>query len=292
MPVLACPVCGSHQSGDYLLVGIALHNGTTFEIRRCKAHRIGFADKYPRPEQVDAIRPVLDAFYGQLQPESEDPRSIDFLDRVMRVVPAGGVLHDVGCGNGQLMAEATRRGWAVQGNDIVPAVSRDTGMAFFVGRLPELTLTPNSCDAVTSYCVLPHCTDPRGELAAVYRLLKPGGWLVAELPSDGIYRRTAIALYRMSGGRWPSVLAQIYQPGGHQFTFDPQSIQILLQAVGFDEVRADPFFQSPGMSLMRFRERPLWVRMVATVAVRGLALCSRLLNRPNHMIVYAQKPAH
>lgn len=291
MTVLACPICGSREAADYDRVGTAFHKGRRFDILRCKSHGIGFADAIPHVDHVVGIKPSLDDCYGELTTE-RDPRTVDFMDRVTEVAPKLGLLHDVGCGNGQLMAEAARRGWVVQGNDIVPSVRPDAGLAFFVGTLTDLSLAPASCDVVTSYCVLPHCIDPRSELTAEYHLLKPGGWLVAEMPANGLYRRSATALYRATGGRWRTILSQLYQPGGHQFTFDPRTMPMLLGAVGFEHVRVESYFPNPAMSLARFRHRPLRTRLVAGFVVRGLALLSRLANRPNHMIVYARKPDH
>ena len=104
------------------------------------------------------------------------------MDRVEAVAAAhpGAVLHDVGCGNGQLLFEARRRGWRVQGNDVVSnsgvrRLMELSGIRCLIGNLSELELELGSCDVVTSFCVLPHhLADPTPEMRVVQRILKPG----------------------------------------------------------------------------------------------------------------------
>jgi 2-polyprenyl-3-methyl-5-hydroxy-6-metoxy-1,4-benzoquinol methylase len=83
------------------------------------------------------------------------------MNRVEAIVgPANGrILHDVGCGTGSLIFEARRRGWRVQGSDIVPGVKqrhRKNGIRCLIGTLSDLSIPDEFCDVVTSFCVLPH----------------------------------------------------------------------------------------------------------------------------------------
>ena len=66
-------------------------------------------------------------------------------------------------------------------------------------------------DAVTLFDVLEHVNFPARTLAAVRALLKPGGHLFVETPSrEGALHRIGDASYRLSRGRYPTLLNLMY----------------------------------------------------------------------------------
>ena len=210
----------------------------------------------------------LATLYGS--PDIVTLRVTRFLGAVHEVARPPGVLHDHGCGNGQLMSLARSLGWEAQGNDLVAG-------DHYVGPLPELDLATASCNVVTSYCVLPHLVDPLAELAAIRRLLKDGGWLVAEMPSNGTYRRAARLLRR---------LHYVYEPSSHRLGFDERSARLAFERAGFRNIRVQAFQQPASYSLARFQRKPAWFR----AAVRlGVGLLSRI-GPANHIVVYGQAP--
>jgi len=293
-PTLFCPLCGPGDAGRYRLAArIRSRSGQPYRIFRCRAHGVEFADNGHGSAGGGAPKVVLDQLYGPLQ-EEISARYVDFVDRVERTAGERGRLHDVGCGNGQLLLEAQRRGWAVQGNDMLDAVRpalEARGISYFEGELAALALPARSCDIVTSFCVLPHhVADPVPDLRAAAQLLRPGGWFIAELPSDGLYRRLAWALYRLTGGRVQMPLANIYEPLGHVFGYSPASIRLLLEQCGFDRVTVEPYVQPASMSTARFAGRGLAFRTVATLGVGVLAAAARIVRLPNHMLVAARMP--
>ena len=185
-------------------------------------------------------KPPSISIHGALETRRPS-RYVDFMDRIERLLGRPGVLHDVGCGNGQLLVEARRKGWTVQGNDLLPSIGPALAareIPYFVGELSRLNLPSSSLDIVSSFCVLlPHVADPLPDLKTAARILRPGGWLVAELPDDGLYRRVATFLYRSSRGRWETPLAHdSYSPGGHQFGYSRRNVPLLLHLCGFQRV--------------------------------------------------------
>jgi 2-polyprenyl-3-methyl-5-hydroxy-6-metoxy-1,4-benzoquinol methylase len=263
--------------------------GPEATVLRCPRHSVDFLDSSVRPAPA-LIEKHLDRLYGPAGAEVADPPTEGILEVVASVAKPPGVLHDHGCGNGQLLLEAARRGWTPQGNDVVTQPARTLealGLRVHVGTLPELDLPSGSADVVTSRCVLPHVSDPRREVAAIHALLRPRGWLVAQLPSDGLYRRVARTLYRLSGRRWSWVLFQVYSPA-HRFAFDPVSIRRLLEAEGFDQIDVRAYRQDRRLSLRRFGRRPAAVRLVARTTVTVLDLLGGG-RRANHMLVLARR---
>jgi len=291
---VVCPLCATSDPAAYVTVARIRQRGNPagpYVILRCRAHGVEFADPDSGITDGAAGQSALDSLYGALD-ESRQPRYVEFMDRIERLADRPGVLHDVGCGNGQLLAEAQRRGWTVQGNDLLSSIGPGLaarGIPYFVGELARLDLAPSSIDVVSSFCVLPHhLADPLPDLRAVVRLLRPGGWLIAELPDSGLYRRVAEALYRSSGGRWETPLANIYSPGGHLFGYSRRNIPLLLRSCGFDRVIVGPYRQPPTLSTARFSSRSVLFRTVAVAGTTTLAAGARILGMPNHMVVCAQ----
>jgi SAM-dependent methyltransferase len=294
---VVCPMCATSDPTAYLTVATIRRKGNAagpYRILRCLAHGVEFADPDSGITEGAADQSSLDSLYGALD-DSRPSRYVDFMDRIERLLGRPGALHDIGCGNGQLLVEAKRRGWIVQGNDLLsslgPALA-DREIPYFVGELFRLDLPSSSFDIVSSFCVLPHhVADPLPDLRTVVRILRPGGWLIAELPDDGLYRRVAKALYRLSRGRWEAPLANIYTPGGHLFGYSRLNIQLLLQTCGFERVLVESYRQPPTMSTARFSRRGLAFRTIALAGTAALTVAGRMLKMPNHMVVCAQTPS-
>jgi len=222
------------------------------------------------------------------------------MDRVEAVVGKhpDGLLHDVGCGNGRLMSEAHRRGWRVQGNDIVSGSADRTGSCGtrrWIGALSTLDLEPNSCDVVTSFCVLPHhLTQPTPDMRAVERILKPGGWFVLQFPANGLFRRVGKVLYSVY---WPwgasafsrFIFGNLYGPGGHPFAYTHDNLEEYLLTCGFVEVRFAPYYPASRITVARFEMKPLWFRAAAYAAVSLLNVAGQAVGLPNHAVAYARK---
>jgi SAM-dependent methyltransferase len=295
---LSCPICSSHSPSDYSVIGYGSQGPggvEYFAVLRCRKHGVEFADALPAPPAPEAAKSGLDSLYGD--PNESSPRYIEFMDRIEAIVghARGRLIHDVGCGNGHLLFEARRRGWRVQGSDIVPGVKdhvERNGIPCFIGNLSDLAIPSESCDVVTSFCVLPHhLAEPTPDMLTVIRILKVRGWFVCEFPDNGLYRRVGRSLYRVFGDSRPSrsVMANLYGPGGHQFAFTRDNLREYLVACGFRETIFQSYSGAPKYTLHRFRPKPFWYRTAAAVGVYGLRATSDIVGTPNHAVVFARK---
>lgn len=289
-----CPICNRTDPEAYETLAVIRHAPIgPYRVRRCRAHGIEFADAESEVHGA-AHQTSLDSLYGALD-DSRPSRYRDFMDRVEEVATPPGTLHDVGCGNGQLLVEAQYRGWTVQGNDLLESITPGLsarGITYFVGELSRLNLPAATCDVVSSFCVLPHhLTDPLPDLNEVVRILRPSGWLVAELPDNGLYRRLAWAIYRLSRGRLESPLANIYTPGGHVFGYSRRNLKLLLTTCGFERVSFQPYGQPAQLSTARFKDRAKAYRVLAFAATWAISAISQLVGMHNHMVVFAQTSA-
>lgn len=115
----------------------------------------------------------------------------DFLARqrmnhVIRCIPKGAVVCDVGCGyRGVFLLRYSDHFSRAYGFDI--AVDEDLNSDRVTLRAADVNtaipLPDNSVDVVTSLAVLEHLTNRKKHLQEVYRILKPGGQLLLTTPT-------------------------------------------------------------------------------------------------------------
>jgi len=146
---------------------------------------------------------------------------------------AGGMLLDVGCGAGQFLVEAERRGYQVTGLDfnpeaVVTAERRHGIKNLFCGTLEEfIQRHPNRrFDVVTAFEVLEHVEAPRGFLAQVHAALKQSGYFALSVP----YRE-----------RWPRLksIEEWDTPPHHLTKWSRCALTKAMAAVGFEVMRIE-----------------------------------------------------
>ncbi len=124
---------------------------------------------------------------GEFRPLHDlNPARLDYIEA--RAGIAGREVLDVGCGGGLLAEGMARRGARVTGIDLAPealAVARlhalESGIAVDYRREPVESLAdarPASFDLVTCLEMLEHVPDPAVIVAALARLVRPGGHVI------------------------------------------------------------------------------------------------------------------
>jgi SAM-dependent methyltransferase len=181
------------------------------------------------PESYHAYQPPL-GLLGKLQVRARQAILSRALGRPplrSLVQTSPGTLLDVGCGRGDLGVALIRRGWRVVG--IEPsasacAVARARGVEAQPGTLAT-TSFGEAFDAVVMNHSLEHVTDPRADLASVFRLLRPRGVLAISVPNFASWQRDRF------GGTWfPLDLPR------HRTHFTPSSLELALKEAGFEVV--------------------------------------------------------
>jgi SAM-dependent methyltransferase len=96
-------------------------------------------------------------------------------------------VHEIGCSEGFALFFGRREGWRFTGNDLSELRRefgrRCLGVDFPLGLFRDVDPGDLPLDAVVLRHVLEHLPDPLGELALVRSRLRPGGFLVVEVPN-------------------------------------------------------------------------------------------------------------
>jgi len=141
----------------------------------------------------------------------------------------GGLLLDVGCGNGRFLKLASEMGWGVEGIDLDPIAAETAqtrGFSVRCGTIDVLDDASERYDVITLSHVIEHVYDPLGLLRDLYRLLKPGGRLWLETPNlDSLG-------HARFGPAWRDL-----DPPRHLVLFNPESLARLIQLAGFNKTR-------------------------------------------------------
>ena len=152
-------------------------------------------------------------------------------------------LYDVGAGGGEFLAVARDEyGFTVSGNDVMEgavAVARErSGVELDLGDLAQLNHA-DDYDAVTMWCVLAHVRNGEQLMREVHQLLAPGGVLYLQTPHNTVPDRSLLAVKSLTRGR-AARLSDRRLAGHHRILHTSRSITLLLERVGFTEIRVVP----------------------------------------------------
>lgn len=207
--------------------------------RYLRCERCGSEWLSPRPEDA-----ALPAFYPANYHAHNDDHGLvaGLLVRVRgwlrgrkyRVLLEGrdrGALFDVGAGDCRHFEELGRYAhWQFAGVEIqeaVAAAARDSGYDIETGTLETMDLERHlgRYDVVSMNHVLEHVGDPREVVDRCRQLLRPGGFLIGQLPTNSTWET-------VFGGAWAG-----YHYPRHLQVFSRSGLAELLRAGGFSEVR-------------------------------------------------------
>jgi len=148
--------------------------------------------------------------------------------KIKSLVPQASSILDIGCGRGWMLCFLKKYfGFSeVAGTQIsLPAIKfarERLGLKIYDRDLLELQLPGESLDVVTIWHVLEHVPRPADYAREMYRLLKPGGTLLVEVPNLAAWSRPITGKYWLS-----------WDPKYHLTFFDPPALTKLLSDAGF-----------------------------------------------------------
>ena len=243
MKSVACNLCESNTNIPlFQAEDLRFGPDRKFTLVRCSDCNLVFLNPQPPEEEMANYYPP--AYFGtekilsDPEPLRETAYEQNKMDKILKsgVLPDKGKILDVGCGKGEFLANMKEKGWEDYGVEAaaVAAVYAQEKMGVNVlnCRLDEANFTDLYFDVVTFWHALEHLHDPSAVLAAVNRILKPGGHLLIALPN---FRSLQARIMKSD---WYHL-----DIPRHIFHFTPQTITQLLVKTGFRVLSTD--FVSP-----------------------------------------------
>tara|TARA_Y100000588_G_C14032282_1_gene829186 strand:- start:111 stop:938 length:828 start_codon:yes stop_codon:yes gene_type:complete len=138
----------------------------------------------------------------------------------------GSRMLDVGCGDGTFIQEANEVGWDAIGletSSVAVANAKKLGIQVVQGELTDDCFESQSFDVIRIWSVLEHVRDPIATLNKAHNLLRPGGWLVVQVPNA----KSTIA--KLLGERWSGWDVPV-----HLTHFNKKSLELAATSTGFD----------------------------------------------------------
>lgn len=232
---IACPVCGGQA-----FTPLFEKAGEPFV--RCAG--CGLTLINPRPV-YDQVQQVYDASYSTFyvnKMESKRRRAARTVRRITKWVKSGRWL-DVGCSAGFIVEAAHKAGFDAYGIDVeswgVEYARRTLGLPNVrQGFIEQQDWPDGYFDVITAHEVIEHVPDLNAFVAALRRLLAPGGVLEVRTPDVGHWR-VPRPLHH-----WKAVL-----PSEHLYYFDRRTLPRLLAQHGFEIVKIG-FNLKPGLKIV------------------------------------------
>lgn len=217
----------------------------------------------------------------------ETPEGRDVADRadwMLRRLPAGARVLDVGSGPGLFLRLMKKRGVLAEGVELSgPAAqrsARDYALRVHNGTIADLS--PDAYGAITLWDVIEHVQDPAALVREAARRLPAGGWLFLETPDEGALLDRAVLLLARLRFDGP---AKTFYGLHHVVLFRPATMRRLLEENGFRvrEVRGAETHIGRA-----FREKTLR-HHVMRAGLRALFAVATLTGSRNKMLVAAQR---
>jgi ubiquinone/menaquinone biosynthesis C-methylase UbiE len=145
-------------------------------------------------------RAYYDDFAGWYERERHLPyhRMLDDLEvELVERYAAGKQALEVGCGTGLILDRVARFASAAHGIDLsggMLAKAAARGLSVAQGSATELPVATASVDVAYSFKVLAHIPDIAGALREMARVVRPGGWVLAEFYNARSIRRLVKAI--------------------------------------------------------------------------------------------------
>lgn len=220
----SCPLCGPNTPS------VTRYNFDPYRVVACSS--CGLTYLSPRLTEQAILELYKDEAYynsnisGQGYDEYmeiSDNWVKTFTLRLKQIAPykSAGKALDIGCGPGYFLTAAQKMGFDVHGLDpsdyIVSEAQKTWGDRVRLGLIESAGYPPENFDLVVAFDTFEHIYDPKKFLAAVHRVLKPGGVLAITTPDP-----TSL-LSKVSGKNWVS-----FKLPEHVFYWSPETIRKIL----------------------------------------------------------------
>ncbi|MBW1908177.1 MAG: class I SAM-dependent methyltransferase [Deltaproteobacteria bacterium] len=234
---ISCNLCGQRH------FNILEEDQLPFKVLKCINCSLVFV--YPQPEPVELKDHYEEGYYSEWIYTEKKKRLKMWSKRLnsLEKYKNGGMLLDVGCGEGTFLKLAQNSGWKISGTELssyaAKYASNALGTDVFCGDLEDAKYPDHSFDVVTMWHVLEHVKDPKKYLLEVHRILKSNGLMVIAVPNvNDLVMQIA---YRIIKRRKLKLFLKD-EKELHLYHFSTGTIKSYLEKTGFDCLKRSPDF--------------------------------------------------
>lgn len=200
----------------------------------------------------------------------------DIREHLLRALPPGGLVLDVGSGAGEFIFTLQQNGLRVAGvepDEYCAAYAREQlGLPVITDSYHKDLYQPGSFDAITFIQVLEHVEDPVAILEIAHHHLRPGGQVVVDVPS---YNNPRILAYRLT--RLPGLVKTDFI-APHNYYYTRKTLTQIAIRAGFRPVRVLTgryAIKYGGSKALLHAALPLIDRVANRFGVGGITLYAR-----------------
>jgi SAM-dependent methyltransferase len=284
--VLACNICGGTE---HAAVSGKLRNDPV----RCASCGLVFlADPEP-PRQDGSELADLGAIFGPgdqrfAAGRRAARRRVAVLDRAIGA-SFGCRLLDIDCSIGLFLLEARRAGFTVCGVERSPELAAFASNRFALdvqaGDWRDAGFPDASFEVVTLFDRVADFGDPLGELAALRRLLRPGGLLLLSTSNIAGLRPRLSSILAQRFGSWPCSA-----PRTPVYYFSERTLAELTERAGYEVTRIDQIRRSLDLGSGVPRRRKTCLELLACALLAPVALVGPWLGVGDLLYLSAHRP--
>ncbi len=221
-------------------------------------------------------------------------RDVSFIQKYAE----SGRLLDIGCGTGEFLDVAEKKGFQVYGLEPSPKAHEiaRTSHPVIRGELKDVNFKEKHFEVITLWSVLEHVPKPRDFLRRLHSILKEKGLLALRLPDvEGLLPSLALLIHRISLGCIASPLRIIYQldwHSKHYYGYNCETLARLLEESGFEVVdsRSESSFDYRSLDLrMDYLPIKRFHRRIAKGVLGTALFLAKALKKEDELVLIARK---
>lgn len=261
---MTCNQCGSSEAKS-----LFVKNG--YELVECLHCHLAYIANPPTAEQLSEIYSTAADYHQEIRdPSSKTGKRMgEIADRHLAVLQkeeTKGRVLDVGCSIGLFVDRAKRAGFDAEGiefSEDAASFARDRySLKVATGSIHDMKGEDGQFDIVTMFDVIEHVPDPSSDMAAAWRLLKPGGLFLQSTPNiDGFFPKVSYPVANKVD-YWTHP-----EPPHHLYQFSVKTLTAMLEKSGFEVGETWHFNMDLSYSFGSFETLKQYPKMLAYAAL-------------------------